>query len=200
MCPVPFRHHINQSQAAKLAILIHTRTQRVKEKQWDVLSSIHEGYHSPLHVKGSFDFERNKFGAMLPIELTNEEIRNSNAYKEYSAVATGAAPPKPNASVQKTRSSFDTTITPSTAAAGPRLTTSDKGKQTTHISQASGFGADEGTSSIPGVPDVPTDESKEELSWNSTDEEGDDDEGKNGDGDEEDEGDDGEEGDGDDDD
>nr|GEY93799.1 hypothetical protein [Tanacetum cinerariifolium] len=69
--------------------------------------------------------------------------------------------------------------------------------QQTHISQASGSGADEGTGSIPGVPDAPTDESGEELSWNSTDDEGVDDEGKDGDDNEEDEGDDGEEGDGD---
>nr|GFC79423.1 hypothetical protein [Tanacetum cinerariifolium] len=62
-----------------------------------------------------------QFGALLPIELTNEDIRNSNAYKEYYAVATGATPPKPKASVRKTRSSSDTTITPLTAAAGPRL-------------------------------------------------------------------------------
>nr|GEU87943.1 hypothetical protein [Tanacetum cinerariifolium] len=161
---------------------------------------------------------RNKFGALLPIELTNEEIRNSNAYKEYYAVATGAAPPTPKASIQKTRSSSDTTITPPTAAAGPRLTTSAKGKQAakaskakslsslsevamiktqqlklvtkrslqqTHISQASGSGADEGTGSIPGVLDVPTDEFEEELSWNSTKDEGDD-EGKDGDGDDDD--------------
>nr|GFA31510.1 hypothetical protein [Tanacetum cinerariifolium] len=93
---------------------------------------------------------------------------------------------------------------------GPRLTTSEKGKQAakaskakclsalsevgmteaqklklatkrslqqTHVFQASGSGADEGTGSIPGVPDVPTDESEEEISSNSTDEEGDDDEG-----------------------
>nr|GEV83883.1 hypothetical protein [Tanacetum cinerariifolium] len=172
---------------------------------------------------------RNKFGALLPIELTNEETRNSNAYQEYYAIATGAAPPKPNASVRRTRSSSDTTITPLTTAAGPRLTTSQKGKQAakaskakslsalsevamteaqqlklvtkrslqqTHISQASGSGADEGTGSIPGVPGVPTQESEEELSWNSTDDEGDD-EGKNGD---DDNGDDGEEGGGDDDD
>nr|GEY45200.1 ribonuclease H-like domain-containing protein [Tanacetum cinerariifolium] len=147
---------------------------------------------------------RNEFGALLPIELTNKDIRNSNAYKEYYAFATGAAPPKPRASVRKTRSSSNTTITPPTTAAGPTLTTSEKGKQAakaskakslsalsevamteaqqlklatkkslqqTHISQASGFGADEGT--------------------------GGDDEGKDGDGDEED---DGEEGDDDDDD
>nr|GEV15477.1 hypothetical protein [Tanacetum cinerariifolium] len=111
-----------------------------------------------------------QFSALLPIKLTNEEIRNSNAYKEYNAVATGAAPPKPKAIVWKTRSSSDTTITPPTVA------------------------ADEGSGSIPRVLDVPIDESKEELSWNFTDEEGDDDEGKDGDGD-----DDGEEGDGDDD-
>nr|GEZ14982.1 hypothetical protein [Tanacetum cinerariifolium] len=72
--------------------------------------------------------------------------------------------------------------------------TPPKPKASTHISQASGFGTDEGTGSIPGVPNVPTDESEKELSWNSTNEEGDD-EGKDGDGDEEDEGNDGEEGD-----
>nr|GFD52434.1 hypothetical protein [Tanacetum cinerariifolium] len=107
---------------------------------------------------------------------------------------------KPKASVRTSISSFDTTITPPTAAAGPRLTTSAKGKQAakaskakslyalsevamteaqqlklvtkrslqqTHISRASGSGVDEGTGYIPGVLDVPTDESKEELSWNS---------------------------------
>nr|GFA35004.1 hypothetical protein [Tanacetum cinerariifolium] len=57
-----------------------------------------------------------------------------------------------------------------------------------------------GTGSKPGVPDVPTDESEEEISWNSTDDEGADDEGKVGDDDEEDERDDGEEGEKDDDD
>nr|GEY58556.1 hypothetical protein [Tanacetum cinerariifolium] len=84
---------------------------------------------------------------------------------------------------KKTRSSSDTTITPSTAAASLRLTTSQK---------------DEGTGSIPEVPDVPTDESEEELPWNSTDEEGDDDEGKDDNGDDDDKDDDGEDGDGDD--
>nr|GEX78561.1 hypothetical protein [Tanacetum cinerariifolium] len=64
----------------------------------------------------------------------------------------------------------------------------------THISQASGPGADEGNGSIPGVLDVPTDESEEEISWNSTGEKGDDDEGNGGNDD--DDGDDGEKGDG----
>nr|GEZ10510.1 hypothetical protein [Tanacetum cinerariifolium] len=68
-----------------------------------------------------------QFGAMLHIELTNEDIRNSNTYKEYYAVATGATPPKPKASVRKTRSSSDTTVTPPTAAEGPRLGSNDRG-------------------------------------------------------------------------
>nr|GFA49638.1 hypothetical protein [Tanacetum cinerariifolium] len=84
---------------------------------------------------------RNKFGALLRIELTNEEIRNSNAYKEYYTVATRAAPPKPKASVRKTRSSSDTTITPPTVAAGPRLTTSQKGKQAAKASKAKSLSA-----------------------------------------------------------
>nr|GEV88667.1 hypothetical protein [Tanacetum cinerariifolium] len=87
-------------------------------------------------------------------------------------------------------------ITPPTAAAGPRLTTSQKGKQVDKASKAK----NEGTGSIPGVPDVPTDGSKKKLSWNSTNDKGDADEGKDGDGDDDDNGDDGEEVDGDDDD
>nr|GFB14907.1 hypothetical protein [Tanacetum cinerariifolium] len=42
--------------------------------------------------------KKNKFGALLPIELTNDEIRNSKAYKEDYAIATGEAAPKPKAS------------------------------------------------------------------------------------------------------
>nr|GEV95514.1 hypothetical protein [Tanacetum cinerariifolium] len=148
-----------------------------------------------------------QFGAMLPIELTNAEIENSDAYKEYYAVATGATPPKTKASIRKTKSSSDTTITPPpTAAAGTRLFTSAKGKQPattskaksltalsevamteaqqlklvtkrslqqTHMSQASDFGADKGTGTIPGVLDVPTEESDKEISWKSS-EKGDD--------------------------
>nr|GFC12921.1 hypothetical protein [Tanacetum cinerariifolium] len=78
-----------------------------------------------------------QFGAMLPIELTNVDIRNSKAYKEYYAVATGATPPKTKASVQKTKSSSDTTVTPPpTAAAGTRLFTYAKGKHQATTSKA----------------------------------------------------------------
>nr|GFD15164.1 hypothetical protein [Tanacetum cinerariifolium] len=44
-------------------------------------------------------------------------------------------------------------------------------RQETHISQQRGSGTDEGTGSRPGVLDVPSDDSEEELSWNSSDDE-----------------------------
>nr|GFA06444.1 hypothetical protein [Tanacetum cinerariifolium] len=81
---------------------------------------------------------RNKFGVMLPVELTNEDIGNSEAYKVYYDVASGAVPPKTKASVRKTKSSFNTTITPPTAAS-TRLLTSAKGKQLAKSSKAKGL-------------------------------------------------------------
>nr|GEY31842.1 hypothetical protein [Tanacetum cinerariifolium] len=46
-----------------------------------------------------------------------------------------------------------------------------RSRHETHISQQGGSSTDEGTGSIPEVPDVPSDDSKEEISWNSSDEE-----------------------------
>nr|GEU43988.1 hypothetical protein [Tanacetum cinerariifolium] len=79
-----------------------------------------------------------QFGVMFPVELTNEDIRNSEAYKEYYAIASGAAPPKTKASVRKTKSSSDTTITPLTVA-GTRLSTLAKGKQPAKSSKEKGL-------------------------------------------------------------
>nr|GEY50048.1 hypothetical protein [Tanacetum cinerariifolium] len=148
------------------------------------------------------------YGAMLPIELTNDKIRNAKAYKEYYAFATGEAAPKPKANARRKRSGFDTSITPLTIAVTLKLTAAAKGKQPakatkakspsapskTHISHPGGSGTDEGTGSKLGVPDVPTDESEEELSWNSSDDEGTEDQEKVGDDDERDEGHDSEKG------
>nr|GEY01735.1 hypothetical protein [Tanacetum cinerariifolium] len=64
-----------------------------------------------------------QYGAMLPIELTNDEIRNTKAYKEYYACATEEAAPKPKASARRKRSGSDTSITPPTATT--TLTTTD---------------------------------------------------------------------------
>nr|GFC85724.1 hypothetical protein [Tanacetum cinerariifolium] len=44
-----------------------------------------------------------QYGTILPIELTNYDIKNTTAYKEYYAYATGVAAPKPNASARKKR-------------------------------------------------------------------------------------------------
>nr|GEX59393.1 hypothetical protein [Tanacetum cinerariifolium] len=104
-----------------------------------------------------------QFGALLPIELTNEEIRNSNAYKEYYAIATGATPPKPKASgkqvakATKAKSLSALFEVAMTEAQQLNLVTK-RSLQQTHISQASGYrtdeetGADEGAGSKPGFP------------------------------------------------
>nr|GEY11138.1 hypothetical protein [Tanacetum cinerariifolium] len=191
-----------------------------------------------------------QYGAMLPIELTNDEIRNTKAYKDYYAFATGEASPKPKASARRKMSGSDTSITHPTATTtpittvtiSPKLTAAAKGKQPAntkslsdpsevarteaeqlkivlrrskqqmHISQLGGSGTNERTGSKPGVLDlggsgtnertgskpgvldVPTDESEEELSWNSSDDKGANDQEKVGDDDEGDEGNDSEEG------
>nr|GEZ68279.1 copia protein [Tanacetum cinerariifolium] len=75
-----------------------------------------------------------QFGVMLPVELTNKDIRNSEAYKEYYAIALGAT----KESVRKTKSSSDTTITPPTTA-GTRLSTLAKGKQHAKSSKEKGL-------------------------------------------------------------
>nr|GFA29873.1 hypothetical protein [Tanacetum cinerariifolium] len=146
-----------------------------------------------------------QYGAMLPIELTNDKIRNTKAYKQYYAFATREAAPKPNASARRKRSGSDTSITPPiatttpkpTVAVTPRLTTAAKGKQIAKSlsapSEPGGSSTDEGTGSKPGVLDVLTDK-LEELSWNSFDDEGADDQEKVGDDDEGDEGDESDEG------
>nr|GEX77452.1 hypothetical protein [Tanacetum cinerariifolium] len=103
----------------------------------------------------------------------HHSIRNSDAYKEYYAVATGATPLKPKASVRKTRSSSDTTVTPPTTTAGPRLSTSAKGKQPGPRLSTSAKGKQPGTTS--------KDKSLSALSENSIDEEGDDDNDDEGD-------------------
>nr|GFA77880.1 hypothetical protein [Tanacetum cinerariifolium] len=80
-----------------------------------------------------------QYGAILPIELTTEDIRNTKAYKEYYACATREAAPKPKASAKKKRGGSDSSTTPPTVVVSPRpittvatasrLTAAAKGKQ-----------------------------------------------------------------------
>nr|GEZ81814.1 hypothetical protein [Tanacetum cinerariifolium] len=127
-----------------------------------------------------------QYGAILPIELTNEAIRNYESYKEYYAIASGAEPPKTKASVRKKHTSFDTTITmPPPTAKGKRLKTSAKVDKPAKEKQPAKTGsvAAEGTSIILGVSDVLTYESDdEEISWKSKNDE--DSDGMNAEGDE----------------
>nr|GEY92679.1 copia protein [Tanacetum cinerariifolium]GEY92691.1 copia protein [Tanacetum cinerariifolium] len=137
-----------------------------------------------------------QYYAILPIELMTEDIRNTKAYKEYYACATGEAAPKPKVSARRKKSDSDTSITHPTAiptpittvAAAPRLTAAAKGKQPAKAKSLSdpseaarteaeqlkirgGSSTDEGTGSKPGVLDVPSDDSEEEILWNSFDDE-----------------------------
>ncbi|GJZ91673.1 hypothetical protein Tco_0663600, partial [Tanacetum coccineum] len=68
------------------------------------------------------------YGAILPNELTNEDIRNSESFKEYYAIVSGAEPPKTKARVKKKQVGFDMSKTPPTK--GKRLKTSIKAAKT----------------------------------------------------------------------
>nr|GEZ34750.1 retrovirus-related Pol polyprotein from transposon TNT 1-94 [Tanacetum cinerariifolium] len=80
-----------------------------------------------------------QYGAILPVELTTEDIRNTKAYKEYHACATRQAAPKPKASARKKKGGSASSTTPSTpiatptptttVVATPRLSAAAKGKQ-----------------------------------------------------------------------
>nr|GEY78131.1 retrovirus-related Pol polyprotein from transposon TNT 1-94 [Tanacetum cinerariifolium] len=128
-----------------------------------------------------------QYGAILPIELTTEDIRNTKAYKEHYACATGEEAPKPKASARKKKGGSASSTTPptpiatptptTTVVAAPRLSAAAKGKQPARAtspadpSDQGGSSTDEGTGSRPGVPNVPSDDSEEEISWNSSDDE-----------------------------
>nr|GFB55443.1 hypothetical protein [Tanacetum cinerariifolium] len=123
-----------------------------------------------------------QYGAILPIELTTDDIRNSKAYKEYYACAMGEAAPKSKASARKKKGKQPARATTPTEPTDIERTKAEqlkivlkRSRQETHISQQHGSGTDEGTGSRPGVPDVPSDDSEEELSWNSSDDKEDDD-------------------------
>ncbi|GJU78460.1 hypothetical protein Tco_1275530 [Tanacetum coccineum] len=122
------------------------------------------------------------YGAILPNELTNEDIRNSESYKEYYAIASGVEPQKTKASVKKKQIGSDKTTTSSTTK-GKRLKTSAKTAKPAKKKQPAnmdkgltvGSSTDEGIGAIPGVFDVPTYNSDDEqISWKSSDEEDDD--------------------------
>nr|GEX94861.1 hypothetical protein [Tanacetum cinerariifolium] len=64
-----------------------------------------------------------QYDAILPIKLTTKDIENTKAYKEYYASATIEASPNPKASARRKRSGSNSSTTPPTAVASPRLIT-----------------------------------------------------------------------------
>ncbi|GJS06945.1 hypothetical protein Tco_0363741 [Tanacetum coccineum] len=115
------------------------------------------------------------YGAILPVALTNEDIRNSESYKEYYAMASGTIPPKTKGSKKKANTDAIPKRKPPTApkekksGTGKQKTTElekipeadlteaqqlkiaiKRSRQETHSSHASGSGADEGTGVTPG--------------------------------------------------
>ncbi|GKD96718.1 hypothetical protein Tco_1380615, partial [Tanacetum coccineum] len=138
--------------------------------------------------------------AILPQHLTNQAMLGSKDYKTYLAYATGEKIPKPkyvkiklilkhlpkrrllpllkarDSRLQQMRLNL-----PRRKAEQMKLATK-RSLIETHSSHASGSGANEGTSSKPGVPNVPTYGSDdEEISWKSSNEEDDDEVGLNDD-------------------
>ncbi|GJT38836.1 hypothetical protein Tco_0938701 [Tanacetum coccineum] len=84
--------------------------------------------------------------------------------------------PKPKSTKKKVDSESSVKMKLTQASKGKRIKTlaTKKSLIQTHNSHASGSGADEGTGSIPGVPDVPTYKSDDEqISWKSSEEEDD---------------------------
>nr|GEV99306.1 hypothetical protein [Tanacetum cinerariifolium] len=108
-----------------------------------------------------------QYGAILPVELMNEAIKNSESYKGYYAIASGAEPPKIKSSIRKKQSSSDTTVPPPTTKA-KRLKTSAKVDKPAKEKQPAKL------SKAKGVLDVPTYESDdEEISWKSSEDDDD---------------------------
>ncbi|GJS90520.1 hypothetical protein Tco_0773156 [Tanacetum coccineum] len=143
------------------------------------------------------------YGTILPVALTNEDIRNSESYKEYYAIASGTIPPKTKGSKKKADTDTTTKQKPPTIPKDKKEKKSGKGQQKakeletiseavlteaeqlkiitkrsrkeTHSSHASGSGADEGTGVTPGVPDATIKGLDDDISWKSSEDDQDED-------------------------
>ncbi|GJX65569.1 hypothetical protein Tco_0299912 [Tanacetum coccineum] len=128
-----------------------------------------------------------KYGAILPDYLTNQAMKESEAYKTYYDLATGKVTPKPNKRLKATAKvaksgkkkqptrGLETLSEIALTEAEQMKVVTKRSKKYFHSSHASGSGANERTGVIPGAPDVPiyTSEDKQ-ISWKSSDEEDDD--------------------------
>nr|GEX19890.1 hypothetical protein [Tanacetum cinerariifolium] len=128
---------------------------------------------------------RNKlYGAIFPNELKNEAIKDSESYKEYYAIASGAEPPKTKPRVKKKQDDKKKLPTQGLEALSEiALSGAEQIKLATkrskiqfYSSHTSGSGVDKGTGVSPRVLDVPPfDLDDEQISWKSSDNKDDDD-------------------------
>ncbi|GJT65487.1 hypothetical protein Tco_1016967 [Tanacetum coccineum] len=89
------------------------------------------------------------YKTILLVALTNEDIRNSESYKEYYAIASGTIPPKTKGRKQKTIELETISEVVLTEAEQLKIITKRSRKET-HSSHCQGSGADEGTGVTPG--------------------------------------------------
>ncbi|GKF90172.1 hypothetical protein Tco_0264135, partial [Tanacetum coccineum] len=118
------------------------------------------------------------YGAILPTELTNDDIRNSESYAPYNHKSSTNPKEKKGkkSGIRKQKAKELETIFEAvlTEAEQLKIITKRSHKET-HSSHASGSGAYEGTGVSLGVPDAPDYDSDDDISWKSSE----DDEDKN---------------------
>nr|GFA36841.1 hypothetical protein [Tanacetum cinerariifolium] len=143
---------------------------QVKEKVSRVLPRFKESVNATLEAEvltRSSHSSRTSYDAaadLSEIELKKILIEKmeGNKWRNPHIWCLKQATPKPKANARKKKGDSASSTTPptptptTTVVAAPRLFAAAK---------------DEGTSSRPGVPDVPSNDSEEELSWNSSDDE-----------------------------
>nr|GEV89281.1 hypothetical protein [Tanacetum cinerariifolium] len=183
-----------------LDALALTPDMSLKTSQWNMISSLSLETLGTLVTSSTLLIHEDTqvYGTILPKELTNQDMLKSKAYKTYYAFAFGEKTPKPKYVRKKANSNTSPKQKHVQATKGTRLKTKAKlatkrSKTQFHISQASGsgdgtdfesrvpdeqhlktIGVDEGTSTIPGVPDVPRYESKSEKDSDDHDDDSDD--------------------------
>ncbi|GKD89290.1 hypothetical protein Tco_1364797 [Tanacetum coccineum] len=117
-----------------------------------------------------------KYNAILPDTLTNQAMKESDAYKTFHDFATRKMIPKPKYVRRSTKQKTNQALT---ASLGKRLKATAKmkivtkrGKTQFHSSHVSGSGANEGTGVSLDVPIYGYED--EQISWKSSDEDDDD--------------------------
>nr|GEX87756.1 hypothetical protein [Tanacetum cinerariifolium] len=116
------------------------------------------------------------WSALLPRNLTNQAMFDSEAYKTYHAYATAAAKVLKSGKKKLPTQGLETLLEITLFEAKQIKIATKRSKIQFYSSHASGSGADKGTDASPWVPDVPTYHSNNEgIFWKSSDDEDDND-------------------------